>query len=219
MKSNFRLSTSELEVMAHKALEAIGVASGLDSDGAYAIVWCEVRGLEGLAMLIRDFDALVGSPSYSGEILDAGGLSALVVAPMAIDLAMVKNGVLRVYNIRSPIAALAYAVRRARNGRWFKLIWGNSRAVAAEGTAVISCLGSEIVETLAITSGKGLAPPVSLVNVTASELEKRRMRALTEGLNLNTDLYLDLLKAAKRILVPASENSRSGAGAEVDDND
>ena len=205
--------------MAHKALEAIGVASGLDRDGAYAIVWCEVRGLDGLAMLIRDFDALVGSPSYSGEILDASGLSALVVAPMAIDLAMVKNGVLRVYNIRSPIAALAYAVRRARNGRWFKLIWGNSRAVAAEGTAVISRLGSDIAETLTITSGQGLAPSVASVTVTANELEKRRMHALTEGLILNADLYRDLLNAAKRILVPASESSRSGAGAEVDDND
>ena len=39
---------------------------------------------------------------------------------MAIDLAMVKNGVLRVYNIRSPIAALAYAVRRAGDGHWFR---------------------------------------------------------------------------------------------------
>ena len=219
MNSNFRSSTIELEVMVHKALDALGVASGLDREGAYATVWCEVRGLEGLAMLMRDFDALVGSPSYSGEILDAGGLSALVAAPMAIDLAMVKDEDLRVYNIRSPLAALAYAVRRARNGRWFQLIWGNSKAVAAEGTAIISRSDPDLAETLTITSGRGLAPPVSLVTLAANELEKRRMRALTEGLNLNADLHWNLQNAAKRILVPASESSRSGAGAEVDDNE
>ena len=219
MNSNIRISTSELEVMAQKALEAIGVPSGLDRDGAYAIVWCEVRGLDGIGILMRDFDALVGSPNYSGEILDAGGLSALIVAPMVVDLAMVKDGDLIAYNVRSPKAAIAYAVRRARNGRWFKLTWGHSKAVAAEGTAEISNLDNDVAKTLTISSGKGVAPPISLVNLTANELEERRVAALREGLNLNVDLHMNLLQAAKRTLVPANESSRSGAGAEVDDNE
>ena len=91
--------------------------------------------------------------------------------------------------------------------------------MAVEGTAIISRSDPDLAETLTITSGRGLAPPVSLVTLTANELEKRRMRALTEGLNLNTDLHRNLKNAAKRILVPASESSRSGAGAEVDDNE
>ena len=96
MSNNIRVSTSELEVMAQKAMEAIGVASGLDRDGAYATVWCEVRGLEGLAILIRDLDAILGLPSCAGENINALGLSALVVAPIAIDLAMVQDLEVRV---------------------------------------------------------------------------------------------------------------------------
>ena len=141
------------------------------------------------------------------------------MAPLAIDLAMVKDMEVRVNNIRSPIAAIAYAVRRARKGRWFKLTWGDSKALAAEGTAVISRIGRDFATMLTIASGKGVAPSISLVTLTANDLEERRMRALTEGLNLNIDLHMNLLKAAKRILVPTSESSRSGAGAEVDDNE
>ena len=219
MSNNIRVSTSELEVMAQKAMEAIGVASGLDRDGAYATVWCEVRGLEGLAILIRDLDAILGLPSCAGENINALGLSALVVAPIAIDLAMVQDQEVRVDNIRSPITAIAYAVRRAREGRWFKLTWGDSKAVAAEGTAVISRMDPDVSQTLTIASGRGVAPSISLVNLTASELEERRMLALREGLNLDIKLHMNLLQASKGILVPASESSRSGAGAEVDDND
>ena len=209
---------SELEGMARKALEAAGVASGLDRDGAFAAAWCEAHGLGGLAILVRDLDALSGVPEHSGKRINAGGLSALVVGPLAIDLAMVMDLELSVENIRSPSAALAYAVRRARNDRWFRLVWGDSEALAAEAQTMISLANPDVATELTISCGKGAPPIISDVTINSVELERRRMRALKEGLFLVRETRETLLEAAKRVLVPASESSRSGAGAEVDDN-
>jgi len=214
-----RTSMSELEGMAQKALEAAGVASGLDRDGAFAAAWCEAHGLGGLAILVRDLDALSGVPTHSEKRINAGGLSALVVGPLAIDLAMVMDLELRVENIRSPSAALAYAVRRARNDRWFRLVWGDSEALAAEAQTMISLTNPDVATELTISCGKGAPPIISDVTINSVELERRRMRALKEGLFLVRETRETLLKAAKRVLVPASESSRSGAGAEVDDNE
>ena len=210
---------SELEVMAQKALEAAGVASGLDRDGAFAAAWCEAHGLGGLAILVSDLDALSGVPTHSENRINAGGLSALVVGPLAIDLAMVMDLELRVENIRSPSAALAYAVRRARNDRWFRLVWGDSEALAAEAQTMISLTNPDAATELTIFSGKGIPPVICNVTINSVELERRRMRALKDGLFLVRETRETLLEAAKRVLVPASESSRSGAGAEVDDNE
>ena len=153
MTVTMRTSMSELEVMAQKALEAAGVASGLDRDGAFAAAWCEVHGLGGLAILVRDLDALSGVPTHSEKRINAGGLSALIVGPLAIDLAMAMNLELRVENIRSPSAALAYAVRRARNDRWFRLVWGDSEALAAEAQTMISLTNPDVATELTISCG------------------------------------------------------------------
>ena len=219
MTVTIRTSMSELEGMAQKALEAAGVASGLDRDGAFAAAWCEAHGLGGLAILVRDLDALSGVPPHSEKRINAGGLSALVVGPLAIDLAMVMDLELRVENIRSPSAALAYAVRRARNDRWFRLVWGDSEALAAEAQTMISLTNPDVATELTISCGKGAPPIISDVTINSVELERRRMRALKEGLFLVRETRETLLEAAKRVLVPASESSRSGAGAEVDDNE
>ena len=219
MTVTIRTSMSELEGMARKALEAAGVASGLDRDGAFAAAWCEAHGLGGLAMLVRDLDALSGVPTHSGKRINAGGLSALVMGPLAIDLAMVMDLELRVENIRSPSAAIAYAVRRARNDRWFRLVWGDSEALAAEAQTMISLTNPDVATELTISCGKGVPPKISDVTITSVELERRRMRAFKEGLFLVRETRETLLEAAKRVLVPASESSRSGAGAEVDDNE
>ncbi len=219
MTVTIRTSMSELEGMAQKALEAAGVASGLDRDGAFAAAWCEAHGLGGLAMLVRDLDALSGVPTHSGKRINADGLSALVVGPLAIDLAMVMDLELRVENIRSPSAALAYAVRRARNDRWFRLVWGDSEALAAEAQTMISLTNPDVATELTISCGKGAPPTVSDVTINSVELERRRMRALKEGLFLDRETRETLLETSKRVLVPASESSRSGAGAEVDDNE
>ena len=219
MTVTIRTSMSELKGMAQKALEAAGVASGLDRDGAFAAAWCEAHGLGGLAILVRDLDALSGVPTHSEKRINAGGLSALVVGPLAIDLAMVMDLELRVENIRSPSAALAYAVRRARNDRWFRLVWGDSEALAAEAQTMISLTNPDVATELTISCGMGVPPIISDVTINSVELERRRMRALKEGLFLVRETRETLLEAAKRVLVPASESSRSGAGAEVDDNE
>ena len=221
MTVTIRTSMSELEGMAQKALEAAGVASGLDRDGAFAAAWCEAHGLGGLEILVRDLDALSGVPTHSEKRINAGGLSALVVGPLAIDLAMAMamDLELRVEDIRSPSAALAYAVRRARNDRWFRLVWGDSEALAAEAQTMISLTNPDVATELTISCGKGAPPIISDVTINSVELERRRMRALKEGLFLVRETRETLLEAAKRVLVPASESSRSGAGAEVDDNE
>ena len=219
MSVTTRISVRELEVIAQKALKAAGVALGLDRDGAFSAVWQEERGLDGLAMLIRDLDALSGVPTRLGGTIDAKGLSAFIVAPLAIDLAMVLGGDLTVKNLRSPLATIPYAVRRAFNGRWFKITWAENEVLTVNGEAAIACVKSDVASIMTVVSGKNWPPTPPAVAVTAVELEQRRFKALMEGLVISSYHREVLLELASRILVPASDNSRSGAGAEVDDNE
>ena len=72
---------------------------------------------------------------------------------------------------------------------------------------------------LTVASGEGPPPAILAPALTAVELEKRCEHTLNDGLFLASDARKVLLEAANRVLVPASEGSRSGAGAEVDDNE
>ena len=70
---------SELEGMARKALEAAGVASGLDRDGAFAAAWCEAHGLGGLAGYKQKYkiEWFLGSRSM-GSVTKNGGESFIL---------------------------------------------------------------------------------------------------------------------------------------------
>ena len=138
MRRLINISVKELHVAAQMALEAIGVPSGLEQDGAMAIVWHETRGLKGLSTLIHDMDALNTIPIYQGKMIDFRGLSGLVAAPMAIDLAIAIGQELKVKNIRSPFAVAAYAARRGVKYRWFKLSWCRG---TAQYYVYVSCRG------------------------------------------------------------------------------
>ena len=132
---------------------------------------------------------------------------------------MVMDLELTVQNIRSPLAAVAYAVRRSGNGRWFRLSWGDSEALAVDGTAAIARSGPDVATVLTIVSGNGLPPALPAPVESPGKLEHRREHALKEGVLITRQARKMLLDAANRVLVPASESSRSGAGAEVDDSE
>jgi LDH2 family malate/lactate/ureidoglycolate dehydrogenase len=54
---------------------------------------------------------------------------------------------------------------------------------------------------------------------TEEDLERQRDSALVEGLEVDDQLWNTLKSLADRLLVEATESSRSGAGAGASDND
>jgi len=216
--ATIRISIRELEVIAQKVLEGAGVPSGLDHDGAHAVVWCEARGLKGIEALLCDPRALSGFPERRATDIDAIGLSALCVAPLAIDLSMSTGKRLIVHNIKSPFVAIAYAVRKTCDDRWFELMWGSSRALVVKGKASMFRTKRSFSNILTIVSGRSVPSSILNPSVPASELEERYHCALNEGLVVKKSILETLVAMANQVLVPTSDQSRSSAGAEVDDN-
>lgn len=217
-----RASLNELQVTAQKALEGAGVAPGLDRDGARAVVWLESRGLGGLAMLLNDFPHIGQGPlNCKDASVLANGRSCLVVGPLAVDLAVARlDQPITVEDCRSPLAAVAYAAGLAQSGRWFSVSWPDGEALVTGRGVDLKCSDSSSdLCQLVIRTGTSAPPPPHEGGVSAENLEARHVQSVNDGLMLDSASRDRLRQAANRVLVPASERSRSGAGAEVDDNE
>ena len=114
--------------------------------------------------------------------------------------------------------------RRIRGWR-FRLRAGESEALVSRDVialdrsfASLEAADVRIVaEKGSLRAGHSTRPSPSRLNT--AQLESRHCGSLATGLRLDPDDWQAIRQAAARILVPASERSRSrGAGAEVDDN-
>ena len=225
------VSLAELRVAASHALEGAGAPSGTERDGARSAVWLESRGLRGAAALLPDLRAIAGTrirpPSFAGHRADLAGCPILVWGSILVELAMLEAGAsIMLQGCRSPRALLAEAAAQAGRGWYFRLEAEECRALVAGDEVLLDRSFAELVTAdvrLIATPGRpvaGLPPAPSGARLTAADLEARHAASLANGLRLAPRDWGEIRKAAARILVPASERSRSrGAGAEVDDNE
>ena len=226
------VSLAELRVAASRALEGAGAPAGTERDGARSAVWLESRGLRGAAALISDLRAIARAecrfPSFTDYRIDLTGWPVLVWGSTLVELAMLEAGTTIVLeDCPAPRALLPEAAAQAAGREWhFRLESGASHALVASGQMKLdrsfADLDAADVRLVATAGGPpARAPPAPpAARLTAAELEARHATSLANGLRLALADWRTIREAAARILVPASERSRSwGAGAEVDDNE
>ena len=224
------VSLSELRTAASRALHGAGAPAGTERDGARSAVWLESRGLRGAAALVSELGAVAEAgnrpPSFAGNRVDLAGGPVLTWGSTLIETAMLAAGTAIVLaGCRTPRVLLPEAVVQAGHGWTFRLEAGGCEALVAAGETTVDRSFAELdaadVRLIAAegppTTALPPAPPRS--RLATPELESRHAASLARGLRLEPDDWRAIRDAAGRILVPATERSRSrGAGAEVDDN-
>ena len=226
------VSLSELRTAAGRALVGLGAPAGTERDGARSAVWLESRGLRGAAALVSDLRAASATdlrpPEFgSDHPIDFSDCPVLVWGSSLVELAILEAGAAVVLErCRSPRALVPEAAAQAERGWRFRILAGGCEALVARGAIALdrplADLESADVRIVAEPepAPAGPPPPSSSSRLSTADLESRHATSLATGLRLDPDDWRTVRRAAARILVPASERSRSrGAGAEVDDNE
>ena len=224
------VSLAELRTAASRALKGAGAPPGTERDGARAAVWLESRGLRGAAALVQDLAVMASGrrrqPAFAGNRLDLAELPALIWCSTAVELAILGAGAdILVEGCSIPRALLPEAAAQASEGWQFAIRSGAGEALVAGAEVSVdrsfAALGeADVLLAAAARQPSGGARAPAPTRFTSSGLEARHAASLANGLRLIPREWRVIREAAARILVPASERSRSrGAGAEVDDNE
>jgi hypothetical protein len=168
---------------------------------------------------------LQGRPAvaWGGAALDCFEL--LTAGPAGASL-------LRVQSCRWPLFLLPFAARRAESGRGTRLHWGEGESAVflsadpAAGCRIV-CAGEDrdfasvmaadppkdVVLSGMMTAVRAPARPRSVQVVDAARLDAALNRSLAEGIAVDDAVWARVGAVASRVLVPASEESRTrGAG-------
>lgn len=213
------LSQAEVLQTGLKAARGAGLPHGLDLDAAANATWLTACGIDGVSLLAgelgEEFRTVTGRMrEMENGILQlcTGSRSGLVLAPGAVDLALLGRSV-QVPGCRAAALVVAEAARRASPGRTLSVRWSGER-----GAEEIICEGD----------GSALGPldrlpPIATVTVAppgkAGRRTGTRFSPSTGSLLVDPAAWAVIAEAAARTLVESSSRSRSGAGAEVDDSE
>ena len=148
--------------------------------------------------------------------VDAETATGVLLASIAVDLAMTRHTV-EVPNCSAPMLMVAEAARRSASGPGFKVSWTSDA-----GSSSARCGGGEAALSLDLRSAHAPATVTIRSGGTFKPRDGRRLAAfhaqsLRDGIAVDRTDWAVVSAAAKRVLVPASAQSRGGAGAEVDD--
>jgi LDH2 family malate/lactate/ureidoglycolate dehydrogenase len=183
------------------------------------------------------------------SVLDAHNHSILGNASLAVELGYARArarglSITKIRRCHNRVLVIGYLSRLARRGMNVTAFWRNSHEPLIEQVVGFKaghpvpeiCVYSledvpDDVEkndgiTLVMANHVDLLPSLrsdydltNLMRQTEEDLERQRDRALVEGLDVDDQLWKTLKTLADRLLVEASEASRSGAGAGKSDND
>lgn len=223
------LSRSEIEATALKASRGAGMAWGMAEEAAFATLWLADHGIDGLALLARHLDRLAVARAGAGVKVGAGAGSALqitaagwhcngVLCPLTAGAALgdhfdLVQGPLRGPVVLSDLSAPALilpflAAAAARTGAVVVVGWPGVTVVLSAG------------DLLAIAGDATLmADHANTVTVTATMTATvTRMPDVAPCLAVQPGPWQALQAHVQRTYVPASDQSRRGAGAAGSDN-
>jgi hypothetical protein len=211
-------SLGEIEALARRAARGAGLPWGLADEAAGAAAWLESHGRPGaglLAVLLARNDCLpyaALAPETDGPFWRApGGRLCPVISGAALSdrAARLAEGRLRLGPVSCPLLLAPFAAQAAREtGAGLQLDWAGARltvhpdGLRAEGEAVAAA------EARAVALAPCAAPPA------AAPPPPARRRAAPSAEALET-----LTRLAARLLAPAAQGGRAGAGAGRIDND
>lgn len=203
------LSENEVEGLCLKAARGVGLDWGLAEEAGQAARWLIACGIDGPAALLPHLLAAQGRPvvkPVSLARLEPEGEMALcpiLLGAALSDLASLDGGI--VFGpVAAPILLLPFLARVAGGGKSMELVWDGGRVVAHSGgvsgdtealaRSHIACLRAGPCNDAPMTKARGRMP---------------LKQATLDGLGA----------LAMQTTVPATEQSRSDAGAKIDDND
>ena len=217
----FRLSLHEVISKSTQALRALNFPPGLDIENGKNIGWLESRGLPGLQNLFEEIKTSSHNPIKINTIenivqFSGGNQSAFYLAQSAVDFA--ENGKsVSIKNCRFPLLIFAEMARRNHLPFGFKVQWieeekiNRGSSISGNSEITINSKSLTTAYNLKITSAKNLIikNPLKILDQENAHKEV--------GISFYPDHWETICAAAKKVLVPDSEQSHSSAGAEVDD--
>ena len=218
MTERFTLSLSEVEALALKAARGAGLAWGLAEEAAFATRWlCEngAQGLDLLAQLLHDLPPnIVGRPPTiqgrdwsSGE---ADNLCPIAAGAALCDHSLLAEGPLRaaikLCRLPTPALILPFAAMAAmQSGTALLVEWPGCSVIVASG-ARHAVVGGDAMMTY---------QPVDVWITAIASVPQMLGRSACMTVSGANKESLDAL--VHRTYVPASEQSRRGAGAVASD--
>jgi hypothetical protein len=221
----FRLSLHEVISKSTQALRALNFPPGLDIENGKNIGWLESRGLPGLQILFEEIKAPSHTPGHNPIKINTienivqfsgGNQSAFYLAQSAVDFA--ENGKsVSIKNCRFPLLIFAEMARRNHLPFGFKVQWieeekiNRGSSISGNSEITINSKSLTTAYNLKITAVKDLIikNPLKILD--------RENASKEVGISFYPDHWETICAAAKKVLVPDSEQSHSSAGAEVDD--
>ncbi|WP_323716402.1 DUF3726 domain-containing protein [Paracoccus aminovorans] len=212
--ASVRLSRNEIETLCLKAARGAGMSWGLAEEAGFVAGWLSLRGVDGAATLLAhltepaESDFAIVDRLWSGK----GPLCSIAIGAALDDHAALPQGVgaapVMLRALRHPLLAVPLLARMARAmATGLALNWDGGRArIAASGEIAPDGLSAllDVPETdlmVTVSTGGDIAP------------------ALAGPSPVSAQALAGLQALAMRTTVPASEQSRCGAGAAASDND
>lgn len=219
------LSRNEVASLCMKAARGAGMSWGMAEEAGFAAAWLAMHGIDGPGYLCTHLKQAQGRewaelcPSVArGDWRAAGGraLCPIVLGATLCDYAALSDGPvadcsITLGKVDCPILMLPFLANIAqKNGVSITVSWAGGSVVVGQGSdwpetasGALAALPSEAELSLTAQQGVATDPP-------AGQSPKANTGADTISM-LNT--------FAMRTTVPASEQSRAGAGSTLDDND
>ena len=236
-----RVTLNEIYRLCQKAAEGAGAPAGLDSETAQATAWLLAHGfpvLQSLAATLENLDEQAcrfDGAALNSSVLDASNKAGPLIAPGLVDLLMARasQGLL-IRNLESPLYLLPNALRYAPEGRLsIELRLADEARFVLEASPVGTTIYGSAESTMLTSSARFTAvcsavnqPAADLTDLTGlavcvdqATLDRAEAHSLANGLRVDPDVWRRLQTLAQKVLVPASESSRRGAGAVASDND
>ncbi len=232
-----RMSVNEVLRLARRVLIATGAGPGCEEEPAQAVTWLQARGLDGLAALHADLDALRRVPPSAPRVvrdvdgrleLQAHGASALYLLLDAVALVAAEQCPLSIAGARSPLWLAPCLALAAPPGadRWGAAAAAGETVlqVAVDARGAVAVHGGPAGHALHglacdLTLGHGAPPPWrARWSLDASELDRRHGTAVREGVHAPAQVFAELAVVSRGALVPESERSRERGAGGGDDN-
>ena len=219
-----RLSLHEVISKSARALRALNFPAGSDTENGENIGWLEARGLPGLQILFEEIINASNTPSHSSvEIkimkdtvqFSGGNQSAFHFAQSAVDFA--ENGMnVHIKDCRFPLLIFAEMARRTHLPIGFQIKWmeedklNNGFSISGNSEIEINSKTGMTAYDLNITSHK------NIIIKNPQKMLYRKKTSVASGISFHPYQWEAVCAAAKKVLVPDSDQSHSSAGPEVD---
>lgn len=204
------LSLAEVEAIAIKAARGAGYDWGLAEEAAFATRWLVEQGIDGPAALAT----LLDGPPKAGIVMAGQTWSAINgqrLCPIAVGAAVSDHfdlpegpgsRLLRLTNVAHPVFLLPFlAAAAARAGVVLVVEWGDTRVILSDR------------RILAVAGAQGLLADLAPVVSLSGTPNRPQTTLQPPRAEVSVATVQKLNQLAMRTYVPASDQSRRGAGA------